>query len=186
MINSINELEQRLISPLENEKFIDLIFKVNYPPTTGGTKFSEQFNYNLNSQNKDINYFYRVTYNFIRLKSKMFYNNLKMMNYEDVKKIVKGITKDKLLQYFDKLQNMSLEEYNEMIQKGDISRLHIYKTLVDKDVFNSNGWYYFKSKKTAPNREEKISKANVKHRLYLTMDVSQLYKFAFQLANKLE
>ena len=183
-ITSIKELENRSISPIENENFIDLVFRVNYP-TTAGTNFSNQFDYNLNSKNKDINYYWKVSYNFMVLKSKIFYRNLIMMSDEQITKIGSNLPKDELLTYFEKLQNMSYEEYSNIIDNGDISIFDTYKQLVDKDLF-SNGWSYFRSHKVAPNRAEQIHKSNIKHRLYLTMDVSELYKFAYQLACELE
>lgn len=183
-ITNIKELENRSISPIENEEFIDLVFRANYP-TTAGTKFSEQFDYNLNSKNKDINYYWKVSYNFMVLKSKMFYRNLIMMNDEQITQLGSDLQKDELLKYFERLKNMSYEEYIDIIDNGSISIFDMYKQLVDKDLF-SNGWSYFKSHRIAPNRAEQIHKSNIKHRLYLTMDVSELYKFVYQLACELE
>lgn len=72
------------------------------------------------------------------------------------------------------------------IKINDNSFFSVYYALVGNSPINYLGFKYIRSFQIAPTRKEQIHSKDVKHRLYVTMDYSQLYKFVIKFVKTLE
>ena len=192
-IKNITELSKRMMNPLDNDELYYKAFDISYKGAS--RKFSQCFDYDLNSENKDTKtYPAKAIYSLMKLRVGIIKNNIENMDENEFQKYLTAKLnnnapskqKEPYIKYFERLQNLQFDEWVEKIKKEEKTYFSVYKALVEPGPVNKLGFSYIRSYQIAPNRQEQIHSNDVKHRLYITMDYSQLYKFVIKLVKTLE
>jgi len=196
---SFEELKKNIITPEQKEDdFIRLCLTSEIEPASRKLIFTQNFDYNLNPNNKIKPY--NINHEYAKTKAEILLNNiLKMSNEEKQNSEHRDILNDYTFIYFlRKLSSCSLEEYTDFISikhgntinpelKKHIDNFETIAGYKNHDFHIYTGdWYYFVSEKTHTNRQRILRSNTINHRLYIAINYDQLVNFSRDFILKLE
>ncbi len=200
MYTNFDEIANSMITPeLNEEDFFKLLLSSDstmvFPVKL---LLTQNFDYNLNPKGiNDLSFFLEN----VRIKAQIFLNSVSKLSKEQVKLKSNSITNKYFLDFISFLSTITEEIYSKYINikrdknipESDHKKKFIgyyEKILGDKHGIDfsptSDAWYYFRSYTLSPSIVESFHTADVKHRLYISIDFDQLINFTRDFIIKME
>lgn len=199
MYSNFDEIINNMITlEVNSEEFLKLLLTSELDPIKSKLMLTQNFNYNLNSQEQEnLNFFIDN----VRFKAKVFLKSIEKLSPEKIQANQNGITNQTFISFMNFLSTITPEKYWEMVklkrdnnvgEENKKKRFIGYyeKLLGDKHGFDFDptamAWYYFRSYTMSPANIESFHTDDVKHRLYVAINYDQLMNFTTEFISKLE
>ena len=195
-IENFEEFKKKVFKPEDNMyKLIRLALTSKFHPVQG-MKITMNFDYDLNPEKKsfdDSNF----AWDYQRLQTAIILNAVNKMSPEEKQKYLNSYASPEFVGFLKYLLDKNnYEDCINLNRNGDIKNkkgqlMSIYKRLTNDEhdlTFNpgASNWYYFRSENLVPTREDIIKDEDVKHRLYLSINLVDRMNFCRDFIRELE
>ena len=195
-IENFEEFKKKVFKPeIDIYKLIRLALTSNFH-SIQGLQITANFDYDLNPEKKSLDEA-NFAWKYQQLQTSIMLNAFNKMSLEEKQKYQKSYAHPEFVEFLKKILNkkdyedcMVLDRNNDTESKmGKL--INGYKKITnDKHdlTFNPCGheWYYFRSENLVPTRKEIIKDEEVKHRLYLAINLVDRMDFCKDFIVELE
>lgn len=124
-IKNVTELMKRMKNPLDNEELYYKLFDIVYQSEGPGFKFSQIFNYDLNTEKKYINeYGLKANYSLMKMQISILIKHIEKMTENEFQNYITAKLsnrapsqkKDKYIKYLQKLHDLTFDEWREILK----------------------------------------------------------------------
>ena len=195
-IENYEEFKKKIFKPeTDIYKLIRLTLTSDYHPVQG-MKITMNFDYDLNPEKKSMEES-EFAWKYQRLQTAIMLNAVNKMSPEEKQKYQKSYANPEFVEFLNKLLNKKNYEDCIVLNRTGNNRsrteqlINGYKKITNdsKDLtFNpcQNNWYYFRSENLVPTRKDIIKDSEVKHRLYLAINLVDRMDFCKDFIEELE